>query len=57
MRGYRRIRLDTHVPTMVKAIALYRRLGFVEIERPPEAFIESPPDAVAGLVFMEFPLA
>lgn len=48
-RGYRRMRLDTHAPTMAKAIALYRRLGFVEIEPPP--------DAVTDLVFMEFALA
>jgi putative acetyltransferase len=30
-KGYRRVRLDTHRATMPQAIALYRRLGFVEI--------------------------
>ena len=29
---YSRVRLDSHRPTMAAAIALYRRLGFVEIE-------------------------
>jgi GNAT superfamily N-acetyltransferase len=32
-RGYRRVRLDTHRPSMAAAIMLYRHLGFVEI--PP----------------------
>jgi|SRR5579864_7542333 len=32
-RGYRRVRLDTHRPSMVAAIAMYRAFGFVEI--PP----------------------
>ena len=32
-RGYERVRLDTHRPSMATAIALYCRLGFVEI--PP----------------------
>jgi putative acetyltransferase len=30
-RGYERVRLDTHRPSMPAAITLYRRLGFVEI--------------------------
>lgn len=30
-KGYERVRLDTHRPSMAAAIALYRRLGFVQI--------------------------
>lgn len=34
-RGYTRMRLDTHVPTMSAAITLYRRLGFEEVPAHP----------------------
>jgi putative acetyltransferase len=30
-KGYERVRLDTHRPSMAGAITLYRNLGFVEI--------------------------
>jgi putative acetyltransferase len=30
-KGYARVRLDTHRPSMSAAMVLYRRLGFVEI--------------------------
>src|SRR5271167_2358902 len=35
IKGYERIRLDSHRPSMTTAIAMYRSLGFVEI--PPWA--------------------
>jgi GNAT superfamily N-acetyltransferase len=47
--GYARMRLDTHVATMGPAMALYRRLGFVEV--PPY-----PTPAVEGLCYMELRL-
>lgn len=47
--GYREMRLDT-LPTMVEAVAIYRRMGFAPI--PP--YYHNP---VAGAVFLARPLA
>jgi putative acetyltransferase len=44
--GYLRLRLDSHRPSMAAAIALYRRLGFVEI--PPYG-----EDLAGQLIFFE----
>ena len=48
--GYSRLRLDTHPPTMQAAVALYRKLGFREVE-------PGPVEAEEGLVYMELLLA
>jgi GNAT superfamily N-acetyltransferase len=45
--GYRRLRLDTHPPTMQAALKMYRNLGFREI---------SPVHRDDGLLYMELPL-
>jgi putative acetyltransferase len=47
--GYRKMRLDTVEPVMPNAVAMYRRLGFVEIE-PYRA------NPMAGALYMELVL-
>jgi len=47
--GYRKMRLDTVEPVMPNAVAMYRRLGFVEIE-PYRA------NPIAGALYMELRL-
>lgn len=48
-RGYQYMRLDTVPSTMSTAIAMYRKIGFVEID----AYCENP---VNGAIFMELDL-
>ena len=45
-KGYERIRLDSHRPSMTTAIAMYRSLGFLEI--PPYG-----PDLGGEIAFFE----
>ncbi len=47
--GYKRMRLDTVEPIMTDAVALYRRLGFVDIP----AYRQNP---IAGALYMELQL-
>jgi len=47
--GYRKMRLDTVEPVMPNAVAMYRRLGFLEIE-PYRA------NPIAGAMYMELVL-
>jgi putative acetyltransferase len=47
--GYRKMRLDTVEPVMPNAVAMYRRLGFVEIE-PYRA------NPIDGALYMELEL-
>jgi GNAT superfamily N-acetyltransferase len=47
-RGYERLRLDTHPPTMQSAVALYKRLGF--------AVVNPATGAIPDLVYMELRL-
>lgn len=47
--GYRKMRLDTVEPVMPNAVAMYRRLGFVEIE-------PYRPNPIAGALYMELSL-
>lgn len=47
--GYTRMRLDTHLATMGRAVTLYRRFGFVDVASDP-----MPP--VEGLAYMELRL-
>jgi putative acetyltransferase len=47
--GYRKMRLDTVEPVMPNAVAMYRRLGFLEIE-PYRA------NPIAGALYMELVL-
>jgi hypothetical protein len=46
LKGYERVRLDSHRPSMTAAIAMYQSLGFVEI--PPYG-----PDLGGEIAFFE----
>jgi len=47
--GYSSMRLDSHPPTMQAAIAMYRKLGFREVNPDPL-------EPTEGLIYMELPL-
>ena len=47
--GYKKMRLDTVEPVMPNAVALYRRLGFIEIE-------PYRPNPITGALYMELTL-
>jgi len=47
--GYSKMRLDTVEPVMPNAVAMYRRLGFKEIE-------PYRPNPIAGALYMELDL-
>jgi GNAT superfamily N-acetyltransferase len=47
-RAYRRLRLDTHPPTMRSAVALYQKFDFTEVAEKI--------NAVPGLIYMELKL-
>ena len=47
--GYKKMRLDTVEPVMPNAVALYRRLGFIEID-------PYRPNPIAGALYMELKL-
>jgi putative acetyltransferase len=48
--GYSSMRLDSYRSTMQSAVELYRKLGFQEVD-------PGPLEPVAGLIYMELPLA
>jgi putative acetyltransferase len=48
--GYSCVRLDTHPPTMQAALAMYRKLGFREVNPDPQ-------EAVEGLLYLELDLS
>jgi hypothetical protein len=44
--GYSSMRLDSHLPSMQSAIAMYRKLGFHEVSPDPL-------EPIPGLIYME----